>query len=124
MPVRSLNSSVLKWPDREKVVDALRIWVSEKTSSKPELLRAGYFGSYAKGSWGVGSDVDILLILEHSDKPFIERGPSWDVRGLPVPAEIIIYTQDEWERMKERDEPFYRQLTREVVWIYEREAEK
>jgi uncharacterized protein len=124
MPVRSLNSPVLKWPNRETVVCALKEWVVENASSHPELLRVGYFGSYAKGSWGVGSDVDILLILEHSEKTFIERGSSWDLRGLPVPAELIIYTQEEWEGMKERDEPFYRQLSREVVWIYQREFGK
>jgi uncharacterized protein len=124
MPTRSLNSSVLKWPDRETVVGALKKWVYVQASSKSELLRAGYFGSYAKGNWGVGSDVDILLILDQSDKPFIERGVSWDVRGLPVPAELILYTKKEWDAMEERSEPFFQQLSKEVVWIYQRETEK
>jgi uncharacterized protein len=124
MPVRSLNSSVLIWPDHQTVERAFTEWVLGKASTHPELLRAGFFGSYAKGNWGVGSDLDILLIVRETGISFIERGSSWDVRTLPVPAEIIIYTQEEWESMRERGERFSRQLSEEVVWIYERDEDK
>jgi uncharacterized protein len=99
-------------------------WVSGKASTHPELLRAGFFGSYAKGNWGVGSDLDILLIVRETGTPFIERGSSWDVRTLPVPVEIIIYSQEEWESMRKRGERFSRQLSEEVIWIYERDEDK
>jgi hypothetical protein len=49
MPVRSLNSSVLKWPDRASVDRAVRAWAIDAAGQHPELLRAGYFGSYARG---------------------------------------------------------------------------
>jgi hypothetical protein len=66
MPVRSLNSSVFKWPDRNAVHQALLTWVDQQAQEKSELLRAGYFGSYARWDWGVGSDLDLILIVEHS----------------------------------------------------------
>lgn len=56
MPVRSSTSSVLKWPDAESVRRALVAWVAEEAPRHPGLLRLGYFGSYARGDWGVGSN--------------------------------------------------------------------
>jgi len=64
MPVRSLSSSVLRWPDRLAVDQAVRAWAKEKAEERKEILQIGYFGSYARGDWGVGSDLDIIIILE------------------------------------------------------------
>lgn len=52
MPVRSLSSSMLRWPDRETVDRAVRRWAEEVARRKPEVVRIGYFGSYARGDWG------------------------------------------------------------------------
>lgn len=51
MPVRSSNSSVLKWPDRPTVHDAFERWVEGEARVRPDLRRARYFGSYATGGW-------------------------------------------------------------------------
>ncbi|MGB9639319.1 MAG: nucleotidyltransferase domain-containing protein, partial [Anaerolineales bacterium] len=61
MPVRSLNSSVLVWPNKETVVKALIQWAINAFKTNPVLIRVGYFGSYARGDWGVGSDLDVVL---------------------------------------------------------------
>lgn len=53
MPVRSLGSSVLRWPSREEVEEALKAWLSRHPI--PGLLAAGYFGSYARGRQGWGA---------------------------------------------------------------------
>lgn len=47
MPVRSLNSSVFKWTDLRTVEAAVRAWAKEAVSAHPEIMRLGYFGSYA-----------------------------------------------------------------------------
>jgi hypothetical protein len=56
MPVRSSSSSVLIWPDQEMVEQAAREWAEAAIAAHPELVRLGYFGSYARGDWGVGSE--------------------------------------------------------------------
>ncbi len=63
MPVRSLSSSVLKWPDHESVSQKLRVWVEEILRNRTDIVSVGYFGSYARGDWGVGSDLDLLIIV-------------------------------------------------------------
>jgi uncharacterized protein len=93
MPVKSLNSSVLKWPDKTRVAEAARIWAREQKRLHPELVRLGYFGSYARGDWGVGSD--LVAIVTGSSAPFGRRSLDWNLEQLPVPAEILVYTRDE-----------------------------
>ena len=118
MPVKSLNSSVFKWPDRLAVYRAARSWAANEVVKHPELLRLGYFGSYARGDAGVGSDLDVIAIVRQDSEPFERRSLTWDLNALPVPADIIIYTRDEWERLQKRGERFARMLKSQVVWVY------
>ena len=97
MPVRSLNSSVFKWPDRHEVEQAVRRWASTVAERCPGLIRLGYFGSYARGDWGVGSDVDLVALVEHATEPFELRSLEWDLNELPVPAQLLVYTLAEWQ---------------------------
>ena len=54
MPVRSLNSSVLKWPRREEVEEALLSWVEKEKRKNPDILRIGVFGSIIHPFWERG----------------------------------------------------------------------
>jgi len=118
MPVRSFSSSVLVWPDRAQIDRAVRPWASAAARDRPDLLRLGYFGSYARGDWGVGSDLDLVAIVTSSLEPFDRRPLSWDLTVLPVPAEILVYTQDEWRALEAQDNRFARTLAHEVVWVF------
>lgn len=119
MRVRSLNSSVVKWPDAQTVERALREWAQELAQRHPEVLRVGYIGSYARGDWGVGSDVDVLLIVAQADLPFEQRAAAWDAHSLPVPADLLVYTLDEWQNLP-RDRRFVQVVEREARWVFER----
>jgi predicted nucleotidyltransferase len=120
MPVRSLRSSVLKWPERETVLAAARLWASEQPLRHPQLLAVGCYGSYARGDWGVGSDLDVVAIMQSCDQPFERRALSWDLGALPVPAELLVYTRDEWERILREGRRFGRVLQNETVWLWVR----
>ena len=61
MPVRSLSSSVLKWPDGRTVRRALADWAQQAVSGRDDVLRVGYFGSYARNTATPESDVDIVF---------------------------------------------------------------
>jgi hypothetical protein len=49
MPVKFLNSSVLKWPSRKPVDRSVRSWTAEQIKERSEIIRLGYFGAYARG---------------------------------------------------------------------------
>ncbi|MFZ0131049.1 MAG: nucleotidyltransferase domain-containing protein [Desulfobacterales bacterium] len=118
MPVRSLNSCVLKWPDRQVVDRAVRSWTVEQIEVKPEMIRLGYYGSYARGDWGVGSDLDLIAVVSETVEPFERRLLEWDLNGFPVPVEIIVYSLSEWEDLERKDTRFFSMLKREVIWTY------
>jgi len=108
---------VLKWPDARVVDDAVRRWSDQITRQRPDVERIGYFGSYARGDWGVGSDLDVVIVVTHSPLPFERRGAEWDVTGLPVPADVLVYTRREWDAL-DQQRRFYRTLGSEAVWVF------
>jgi len=118
MLVRSLNSRVLKWPDAAEVDAAARRWARDLAAREPELLRVGYFGSYARGDWGVGSDLDLIVLLARVAEPFSRRGVSWDTSSLPVPVDRLIYSKEEWDLLAGRS--FRGAIDREIVWCWTR----
>jgi hypothetical protein len=86
--------------------------------TRPHVLRIGYFGSYARRDWGVGSDLDIVVIVEHTALAPESRARDWDTSGLPVPADVLVYTPKELEEL-----PSHRLravLETETVWVFQR----
>jgi len=117
MPVRSWNSPVLKWPDAPAVDRAVRVWAERMARRRPEVVRIGYFGSYARGDWGVGSDLDLLIVVRETTVPFQRRGAEWDATELPLPADVLVYSQEEWQALGE-ESPFHRRVMEEAVWVH------
>jgi predicted nucleotidyltransferase len=117
MPVRSLHTSVLRWPDRREVERGVAAWADREAPRHPGLRRLGYFGSYARGDAGVGSDLDLIAVIESSPEPFERRSLAWDLSSLPVPAELLVYTGEEWERLKQQGGRFARTLQHEARWL-------
>lgn len=120
MPVRSLNSSVLKWPDAQTVDRAVRAWADKIGPARSDVRRIGYFGSYARANWGVGSDLDLVIIVDRSEQSFERRAIAWDTAELPVPTDVLVYTVEEWKSLSQ-GRRFHKALSREVVWVYTRE---
>ena len=116
MPVRSLSSPVFKWPDAAAVDRALRSWAHRIAAERSEVRRIGYFGSYARGDWGVGSDLDVIIIVTATAAAFERRAVEWDLTGLPVPADALVYTEDEWRALGPTSR-FRETVEREAVWV-------
>jgi predicted nucleotidyltransferase len=118
MPVRSLTSPVFKWPEPQSVIQALRQWVENLVNVRGDIVQVGYFGSYARGDWGVGSDLDLVIIVDHIDEPFEMRPSRFDTLELPVPVDILIYTLEEWKL--NYSQKFFQTLENDAVWVYRR----
>jgi predicted nucleotidyltransferase len=91
------------------VEDAARRWAQGLREREPGVAAVGYFGSYALGNWGVGSDLDVVVVVRGAAESFERRAARFDATGLPVPADLLVYTVEEWERLRRRPEP--------VVWV-------
>lgn len=64
----------------------------------------------------MGSDLDLAVVVASSDRPFERRGELWDASELPVSADVLVYTEKEWEGLSWRGQ-FYRTLAQEIVWV-------
>lgn len=58
------------------------------------------FGSYAWGTPTRDSDVDLLIVVEHSkEKSFRRPLIGYDaLDGLEIPNDLIVYTREEFDR--------------------------
>lgn len=120
MPVRSLSSSVHIWPDAAEVDAAVRSWAHSAAAAHPELVRLGVYGSYARGDSGVGSDLDLVAVVRESALAFERRTVEWELNTLPVPAELSVYTEAEWQRLVAAGGRFAATVEREAVWVFSR----
>jgi UTP:GlnB (protein PII) uridylyltransferase len=90
MPVPSPNGFVRRWPPVAEVLEQAGSWAAEQRRCHPELLAIGVFGSYGRGTACVGSDLDLLLILQRCDEPIWERLRRWDTRALPLACDLLV----------------------------------
>jgi len=87
------------------------VWRGERRS--PE--RPG-----GRGEADAFSDVDLVLI-EPTTLPFVERG----LRHLPLFAlgvglDLLVYTPEEWEKLRRERNPLAERVEREGIAVYAR----
>lgn len=88
-------------------------------SPMPEVERIILFGSFARGRRDLLTDLDILVVMQ-TELPFIERLKFlYQTLDLPVDADIICYTPEEFEALKEG--PFLKKALKEGIVLYEKE---
>lgn len=101
--VRSSSYGSVKvfWLDSQEAVARLRSAAEGLIEQRPELVGVYLFGSLAEGRAVPGSDADLLIVLNHSDRRWLDRPldylPAFDDVGLPV--EVFCYTADEVDRV-------------------------
>ena len=95
----------------------MRRWAERVAAAHPEVAALGYFGSYARGDWGPGSDLDIVMVVQSSEEVFARRAARWDTIELPVPADLLVYTREEWQNL-DRAGRFYREVAKKTVWVW------
>lgn len=61
----------------------------------PEVEEIVVFGSFARGNYAPGSDVDLLIVLAHSDRSFRDRIPQFLPGRFPVGLDLFPCTKEE-----------------------------
>ncbi len=94
----SWNSVKVFWLERDKLLKALRKEAERIGRENQAVKKIVLFGSLAEGRAVPGSDVDLLIVLAESDKPFLERVAEWSAKiKIDFPVEVFPYTQEELE---------------------------
>jgi len=83
------------------------------------------FGSYAYGTPGKDSDVDILVIMETSYPRHKRLGPiNRALAGLIIPKDILVYTPAEVDDWKDVPQAFITQVLTKGEVIYDKNKKR
>lgn len=115
MPVRSLGSAVLRWPARDEVLAAARRWAEELRVRDACVRRVLCVGSCARGDYGVGSDLDVIVIVADAPVSLVERRRLYEPTAIPVPTDVTVYTDAEWSLIESRSPQLWRRLSGETI---------
>jgi len=97
---RKLSPSVkISYFNKEVVWDSLKKFTGQLKKKHPEIERIIVFGSLVRDDCVPGSDVDLLIVLGKSDKPFLERITDYMPSKFPVGVDIFPYTRQELKTM-------------------------
>jgi predicted nucleotidyltransferase len=91
--------------DREEIYEQLREF-ARLVKGKHKVKKVYLYGSFARGDFHEGSDIDLIIVGEFDGKMPQRIGRIFDLTSLPV--EPLVYTEAEFEQMKER--PFLREV--------------
>lgn len=84
-------------------------------SSRPEVVRIGLFGSYARGDYAPGSDADVLMLIRNCDEPcWFLRPPAYSTSSLPVAVDLPVQTGEQARCLSEFSGRF-RHILSEIV---------
>jgi len=114
---KSSNSVKVVFADKAKVLRQLKDYVKSLKQAHPEVEQVGYFGSYANGTYGPASDIDLLIVLRKSDERFLDRIPVFLPDNLSICCDVFPYTGEEINKMQEEDSPWIRHILKETVWL-------
>jgi predicted nucleotidyltransferase len=117
MPVKSFNSRVLKWPEKEEVHRSVETWAKQICEKFPGIVLVGYFGSYARDDWGVGSDLDVVMVVKGTVEDELKREAGLSLKGLPVPVDLLFYSAKEWRSMSNNTR-FGKMIKTETIWVF------
>ena len=117
MPPPSSSGSVLRWPSSASVLEKAAQWAQRQAAAHPELEAVGVFGSYGRGDAGVGSDLDLLLVLRQCELPIWERLSPWDTADLPLATDLLVYSRQDWESLPDWNPKLAATISRDLRWL-------
>lgn len=118
MPVTSSRSSIKRWPDADTVLEAASAWAHAMLASAPQVHAIGCIGSYARGEAGVGSDLDLVVVrADGARRPDLLGA---DVDALPVPTDVLHYTDSELASVIASGGRMADVLRHEAAWLARR----
>ena len=108
--------------DREtnKIVKRFVNLIIKKFNLKKIII----FGSFARGDYHKGSDLDLVIVGEFKER-FIDRiGKIIELNDSDLVIEAMVYTEEEFQKMIQERRPFIEQVLEEGIVVYEKKENK
>ena len=94
-----MSTVSVTWFDKDAVWRAVEAHAHALAARCPEIEEIRIFGSLVKGTAVPGSDVDLLIVLSASSRPFLDRIPAYLPGAFPCGVDVFPYTRAEITRM-------------------------
>ena len=118
--------SELCWPDNfidrksNKIVKRFINLIIKKFNLKKIII----FGSFARGDYHKGSDLDLIIVGEFKER-FIDRiGKIIELNDSDLEIDVMVYTEEEFQKMIKERRPFIEQALEEGIVVYEKRDTK
>ena len=118
--------SEICWPDNfinrktNKIVKRFVNLIIKKFNIKKIII----FGSFARGDYHKGSDLDLVIVGEFKER-FIDRiGKIIELNDSDLEIEAMVYTEEEFQKMIQERRPFIEQVLEEGIVVYEKKENK
>lgn len=109
--------------DTQKVMLALNHYV-HRVSQNQKLLAVILHGSLATGRHTGSSDADLIMIVDESSQPYLDRIPSYIDPEFPIPMDPKVYTVAEVQEELSRTGSFVREALSTGKYLYTRPGAK
>jgi len=118
LPRKLSNSVKVRYaPSKAKVEKILSAYMG-RLQAKYDLKFAVLFGSYAKGSYSFGSDIDLLIVASDLPKDLTKRFSALLDLELPIQIQTFGYTIEEFTKMLKEEHPFVTEVLRKGEVLY------
>jgi len=118
LPRASFNSVKVRYAlSKEKVEKVLSAYLS-KLQKKYNLKLAVLFGSYAKGAYSFGSDIDVLIVASDLPKDLSKRFSALLDLELPIEVQTFGYTIEELTKMLKEEHPLIIEILKHGKILY------
>jgi predicted nucleotidyltransferase len=112
-----LSSVVVKSIDEAAVRRAMDDYARRLLAQHPEIGEVVVFGSFERGTWAPGSDLDVFIVLSGSARPIHERVADLLPGAFPVGLDVFPFTRHE---ISEREGSPLLASVRASTWRYRR----
>ncbi len=112
------HSAGPRFVDRNEVLELARGITARIVVRHALVTRILLFGSYARGDYGVRSDLDLLIILRESDLPMRERTELFVADAGTYPTDMLVYTEREVQARLEAGDAFLSRALKESLQLF------
>jgi len=113
---------VLRWPEPAAILAQVRTWSDDLGGARPGLRRVGVFSSYGRGTAGVGSRLDLLLVEAGARGSQRERLRHLPLEPLPLSCDALVLTPEEHQQLLMSGSRMAHDLQRDTRWLWERQG--
>jgi predicted nucleotidyltransferase len=112
------NSAGPRFVDRDEIFLVAREAARRIAAKHQGVKRVLLFGSFARGDYGIRSDLDLLVIVSNADKAVHERLTDYLEDAPDYPTDMLVYTEHELRCRLAEENGFLCRAMREAIQLY------